>query len=154
LIGGLFSIVFKPIWLLAFLPLIVTLPIQLRLIFAWEILYPPRFDQGCQIFRGTTCQNWNIHIRGQQNIPKLYKLYHIIITKTPAFSIPRPSKMCPNWNFWYVNIPSGNPRLDWDLNDETSKFYSKTCIIPPTIHHKKQNIFILYQMKVPLSRQR
>jgi hypothetical protein len=28
------------------------------------------------------------------------------------------------------------------------------CIIPPTIHHKKQNIFILYQMKVPLGRQR
>jgi hypothetical protein len=29
----------------------------------------------------------------------------------PAFSIPRPSKIYPNWDFWYENIPSGNPNI-------------------------------------------
>jgi hypothetical protein len=27
----------------------------------------------------------------------------------PAFSIPRLSKVYPNWDFWFENRPSGNP---------------------------------------------
>jgi hypothetical protein len=27
----------------------------------------------------------------------------------PTFSIPRPSKIYPNWEFWFRNISSGNP---------------------------------------------
>jgi hypothetical protein len=27
----------------------------------------------------------------------------------PTFSIPRPSKIFPNWDFWFAKIPSGNP---------------------------------------------
>jgi hypothetical protein len=27
----------------------------------------------------------------------------------PTFSIPRPSKLYPNWEFWSKNKPSGNP---------------------------------------------
>jgi hypothetical protein len=27
----------------------------------------------------------------------------------PTFVIPRPSKIYPNCDFWYENIPSGNP---------------------------------------------
>jgi hypothetical protein len=27
----------------------------------------------------------------------------------PTSSIVRPSKIYPNWNFWFENIPSGNP---------------------------------------------
>jgi hypothetical protein len=27
----------------------------------------------------------------------------------PASSIARPSKIYPNWYFWFKNIPSGNP---------------------------------------------
>jgi hypothetical protein len=29
----------------------------------------------------------------------------------PHFSIARPAKIYPNWNFWNQNIPSGNPAL-------------------------------------------
>jgi hypothetical protein len=28
---------------------------------------------------------------------------------TPTFSIPRPSKIYPNLDFWFEDIPSGNP---------------------------------------------
>jgi hypothetical protein len=27
----------------------------------------------------------------------------------PTFSIPSPSKIYPNWDFWFENKPSGNP---------------------------------------------
>jgi hypothetical protein len=27
----------------------------------------------------------------------------------PTSSIARPSKIYPNWSFWFENIPSGNP---------------------------------------------
>jgi hypothetical protein len=27
----------------------------------------------------------------------------------PTFSIPRPSKIYPNWDFWFENKTSGNP---------------------------------------------
>jgi hypothetical protein len=30
----------------------------------------------------------------------------------PTFSILRPSKIYPNWDFWFENIPSGNPAFD------------------------------------------
>jgi hypothetical protein len=33
--------------------------------------------------------------------------------KIPSFSTPMPSKIYPNWHFWYENIPSGNPAADF-----------------------------------------
>jgi hypothetical protein len=30
----------------------------------------------------------------------------------PTFSIPRPSKIYPSWNFWSYNKPSGNLALN------------------------------------------
>jgi hypothetical protein len=30
----------------------------------------------------------------------------------PTFAFPRFSKIYPNWDFWYENIPSGNPETD------------------------------------------
>jgi hypothetical protein len=35
-----------------------------------------------------------------------------MLIKKTTFSIPRPSKIYPNWGFWYENKPSGNPALD------------------------------------------
>jgi hypothetical protein len=31
----------------------------------------------------------------------------------PRFSLARPSKIYPNWDFWFENKPSGNPESDW-----------------------------------------
>jgi hypothetical protein len=27
----------------------------------------------------------------------------------PTFPYPRPYKIYPNWDFWFENVPSGNP---------------------------------------------
>jgi hypothetical protein len=62
------------------------------------------------------------------NVPKRGKIYQIVNKlpnghnhhqmliiyskwpqNTPTFSIPRPSKIYPNWDFWFEKIPSGNP---------------------------------------------
>jgi hypothetical protein len=57
-----------------------------------------------------------------KNISKYHKLhqttktiYQMAVNYTkwpkniPTFSIPRPSKLYPNWDFWSKNKPSGNP---------------------------------------------
>jgi hypothetical protein len=73
--------------------------------------------KGCQIFLVTTYQR-------VENIPHHSKAYlhrytlaikYVKGQKYPndknitTFSIPKPSKIFPNWDFWYENIPSGNP---------------------------------------------
>jgi hypothetical protein len=67
-------------------------------------------DQGCQIFIGATNQIG-------KNIPK-YRMalkYTTIAIQipprrnTPHFSVP----MYQSWQFWYENIPSGNPVMDY-----------------------------------------
>jgi hypothetical protein len=59
----------------------------------------------------------------EKNIPNDHKLYipncHALCQmaiKYPklsknitTFSIPRPSKIDPNWDIWFENKPSGNP---------------------------------------------
>jgi hypothetical protein len=30
----------------------------------------------------------------------------------PTSSVARPSKIYPNWDFWFENIPSGNPDIE------------------------------------------
>jgi hypothetical protein len=37
----------------------------------------------------------------------------------PTLSIPRPSKIYPNWDFWPLNKPSGNPVLQLRLSRQT-----------------------------------
>jgi hypothetical protein len=61
-------------------------------------------EQGCQIFLGTTYQDG-------KNIPNNHKIYKMAIN-IPTSSIARPSKMYPNWYFWFGNMPSGNPVLE------------------------------------------
>jgi hypothetical protein len=73
--------------------------------------------QGCQIFLGTANQkmtkmapnlpNGNqLHTQNTTkitklppNIPNERQIYQMA-EKAPTFSTPRPSKMCPNWDFW------------------------------------------------------
>jgi hypothetical protein len=39
-------------------------------------------------------------------LPDFFSTYKMHI---PTFSIVRPSKMYPNLDFWFENLPSGNP---------------------------------------------
>jgi hypothetical protein len=49
-----------------------------------------------------------------ENLPNNHKIYPTAIKCTklqqiiPTFPLPRTSKICPNWDFWYEKIPSGN----------------------------------------------
>jgi hypothetical protein len=71
--------------------------------------------QGCQIFLDTIYQNEGKYTK----LPQHYQMA-IKYTKWPYnfpndnkihlhFSIPRPAKIYPNWDFWFENKPSGNP---------------------------------------------
>jgi hypothetical protein len=42
--------------------------------------------------------------------------------KIPTFSILRPSKIYPNWDFGFENKPSGNPAMHWPRQN---------CYFPP-----------------------
>jgi hypothetical protein len=50
-----------------------------------------------------------------RNLTSYLNIYQIVIMHSkwalniPTFSIQIPSKIYPNWDFWYENIPSGNP---------------------------------------------
>jgi hypothetical protein len=50
----------------------------------------------------------NVHLKRKncQKIPIGLKM------QISTFSIPRPSKIYPNWYLWFENIPSGNPVVD------------------------------------------
>jgi hypothetical protein len=71
--------------------------------------------QGCQIFLGATYQNG-------KTIPNYHKCHKI-------YQIARPFKNDPNWDFWFENIPSGNPGLESILpltagkNSTWNRFY-------------------------------
>jgi hypothetical protein len=53
----------------------------------------------------TTKKLPNFHYVKMQNCPKKFKWPYNMQT----FSIPRPPKIYPNWDFWFEKIPSGNP---------------------------------------------
>jgi hypothetical protein len=61
-----------------------------------------RASQGCQIFLGATYQNG-------KNIPNNHELSKKWPQNIPTSSIKRPYKIDPNWNFWFEDMPSGNP---------------------------------------------
>jgi hypothetical protein len=69
------------------------------------------FDQGCQIFLGPKYQNGGKYTKLPQNIPSGLngrKIDQMVIKYTKIF----PSKIYPNWDFWFENKPSGNPGFD------------------------------------------
>jgi hypothetical protein len=71
--------------------------------------------QGCQIFLGTSYQNGKNFTNIPQKIPNVYQIYQMAVKWTkrpwniPKSSIARHSKNYPNFDFWFENIPSGNP---------------------------------------------
>jgi hypothetical protein len=74
---------------------------------------------GCQSFLGTIYQNGGKYTESHTTtLPNGHKIYHMSPRHSewpyniPTFSIPRPSKFYPNWDFGLENIPSGNPDRD------------------------------------------
>jgi hypothetical protein len=71
--------------------------------------------QGCQIFTGTWYQNRKKWTKWAPNVPNCHKISPMSAkySKRPqnifTFSNQRPSKIYPNWDFWFQNKPSGNP---------------------------------------------
>jgi hypothetical protein len=74
-------------------------------------------NKGCQIFLATTYQSWeNIPNNQKIHIPnshKIYpmavcKIYQMLIKNTNLF-LYKTIKKYPNFDFWFENIPSGNP---------------------------------------------
>jgi hypothetical protein len=58
------------------------------------------------------------HTKRGKNIPYdeiIHKIYPMAVKQTkwpqniPTSSIVRPFKIYPNWDFWFENMPSGNP---------------------------------------------
>jgi hypothetical protein len=66
-------------------------------------------------------------------------MYQMDIKYTNNF-IARPSKIYPNLDFWFENIPSGNPDTEWVLL-QSDKNYVSCCIVILTF--KKQQILDL-----------
>jgi hypothetical protein len=78
------------------------------LIFVWENT-PPSADFGA----GWPFLSWynipgKIYQLTTKNILHGHKIYQMA-TKYTNISIARPFKIYPNWNVWFLNIPSGNP---------------------------------------------
>jgi hypothetical protein len=71
-------------------------------------------EQCCQIFLGAAYQN-------RKNVPNNHKIYQMVTKYTEWLynrpkcrkisSLARPSKIYPNMDFWFENMPSGNPGL-------------------------------------------
>jgi hypothetical protein len=43
----------------------------------------------------------------------------------PRFSVARPSKIYPNWDFWFENKPSGNPVRNSKYKKTQKRGYKK-----------------------------
>jgi hypothetical protein len=54
----------------------------------------------------TKCTKWSY------NIPNVCKGFQMAIKYISTFSNLRPSKIYPNWDFWFVKKPSGNPGFE------------------------------------------
>jgi hypothetical protein len=69
----------------------------------------------------------------------------------PTFSIPRPSKIFPNWDFWFENIPSGNPDLQLDsgqTSSATSFCFKEVAPIYRGTSWARSNLLFANQLKV------
>jgi hypothetical protein len=71
--------------------------------------------QGCQIFIYLIYQNGGKYTKSPLkyqmavNVPKMAVIYSKRPYNIPTYFIPRPSKIYRNLDFWFENIPSGNP---------------------------------------------
>jgi hypothetical protein len=75
----------------------------------------PTSLQGCQILIDTKYQKPGKIYQITTKLPNEHKIYQMALINSkleynlPIFSIIRPSKIYPIRDFWFENIPSGNP---------------------------------------------
>jgi hypothetical protein len=83
-----------------------------------------------------------------QKIPNVHKIYQMAVKRTiwpqntPTSTVARPSKIYPNLDFWFENMPSGNP--DPRACTKAAKFLTqKTDIVHifPVPSLRKKNAF-------------
>jgi hypothetical protein len=63
----------------------------------------------------TKCTKWPL------NMPSGRKIDKMAINKMATITIARPSKIYPNWDFWFEHKPSGNP--DFKILKEKQSTY-------------------------------
>jgi hypothetical protein len=53
------------------------------------------------------------HLQRTKNVPNDNKICEMVTkyTNQHMYSMARPSKIYPNYDFWFQNIPSGNPGI-------------------------------------------
>jgi hypothetical protein len=92
------------------------LPVTMRTLLL-AVYICTRIVQGCQIFLGTTYQKG-------ENVPNYHKIiqngpepYQNVVKYSKYIKqyIPRSSKIYPNRDFWFENMPSANPSVSSPL---------------------------------------
>jgi hypothetical protein len=71
----------------------------------------------------------------------------------PAFSDPRPSRIYPNWHFWFENKPSGNPGIQGCFRNLTrAPIFRYAHAIQTMVHITQQRQIIPWLMNDALFR--
>jgi hypothetical protein len=84
-------------------------------------------ESGLPDFSWHKVPKWRKIYRIITTLPNDLKIYQMTVkySKRPkllTFSIARPSKIYPNWDFWVENIPSGNPGMNGDWHQRQISF--------------------------------
>jgi hypothetical protein len=78
-----------------------------RVIFAWRAGLPD--FSWCMIPKPKKCTKLTHNVPNGHRISQMPVKYFQWPSNMSAFFNLRPSKICPNWDFWFENKPSGNP---------------------------------------------
>jgi hypothetical protein len=84
----------------------------------WIWILSQLVKAGLPDFIGKPYQNWKNgkNTKWPQNVPNSQKIYQLAVKyykctyNIATFSIPKPSKIYTDWDFWFENIPSSNPK--------------------------------------------
>jgi hypothetical protein len=116
-----------------------------------------RLDQGCQIFLWYIIPKPEKITKRTQNIPNSHKISQMSVkySKWPldilTFSNQIPSKIYPNWYFWFEIKPSGNPGLYSDFFRELSRHMLHKWVGPSgsRVLNAQKTLFKLNAQEIP-----
>jgi hypothetical protein len=78
------------------------------------------------------CTKWTLNVRIGPKISQRSVKCSQWPSNISTFSHPRPSKIYPNWDFWFENKPSGNPGPRLHLVKRRLAFQRNLCW--PNLH--------------------